>query len=336
MSFGAKAWLLALAGVAASGVVSADTLIVTTNLTPNHWASTEGGEPFLACIKERTSGDIDFQYYHSGQLANFFESLNAVNSGLAQVSYIVLAAQSDKLPLTGLSMLPGLGSSVVEVVGATRKALEADGPIAREYAASNIVPLMINVFPAYQMVSRSEPLNTLQAMQGKKVSSGGGPLLVTLSSLGSIPVESATSDVYLSMQQGTVDGSMLSLASVKPYNLNEVMTSTSFNGSFGVATGIWSVDTGVWNRLSADQQSAFKECGLKVEAELAAWTDDWLEKVRAELEEQGVNVFDYSAVELAAIEERLQLARQRYIDRLALRGLPAQEAYDQYLTGLGK
>ncbi|WP_028710339.1 TRAP transporter substrate-binding protein DctP [Paracoccus pantotrophus] len=329
-----KACAIAVAGMMTATVVQAETLIVTTNLTPSHWASTEGGEPFLACVKERTEGQIDFQYYHSGQLANFFESLNAVNSGLAQVSYIVLAAQSDKLPLTGLSMLPGLGSSVAEVVGATRAALDGEGLIAQEYASNNIVPLMVNVFPAYQMVSRAEPLDSLAAIRGKRISSGGGPLLVTLNALGAVPIESATSDVYLSMQQGTVDGSMLSLASVKPYNLHEVMTSASFNGSFGVATGIWSIDRGVWDGLPAEQQAALRDCGLEVENRLAEWTDNWLADVRTELEGAGVTVFDYSPEELTVIEDHLREARQEYIDRLSARGLPAQEAYDQYILGL--
>src|SRR5690606_3772031 len=137
--------------------------------------------------------------------------------------------------------------------------------------------------------------------------------------------ESATSDVYLSMQQGTVDGSMLSLASVKPYNLHEVMTSASFNGSFGVATGIWSIDRGVWDGLPAEQQAALRDCGLEVENRLAEWTDNWLADVRTELEGAGVTVFDYSPEELTVIEDHLREARQEYIDRLSARGLPAQE-----------
>lgn len=316
------------------GSASAETLVVTTNLTPTHWGSVEGGQPLMTCIEERTGGDIDFQYYHSGQIANFFEALSAVNSGLAHIGLIVLPAQSDKLPLSGLSLLPGLGDSVVEVVAATRTALDGDGLIAQEYAAADIVPLLINVYPAYQMLSRGEPLDSLETIRGKRISSGGGSLLVTLGALGAIPVESATGDVYLSMQQGVVDGTMLSLSSVFPYNLQEVITSTSFNANFGVATGIWSIDSGVWGRLTPEQQTIFRECGLEVERHLAEWTDNWLQEVRVELEATGVEVFDYTPEQLAEFEEPLQIARDSYIERLAERGLPAREAYDQYIQGL--
>ncbi|WP_197029426.1 TRAP transporter substrate-binding protein DctP [Paracoccus pantotrophus] len=320
--------------VMSASVAQAEKLIVTTNLPTTHWASVQGAEPFMACVTERTANALEFEYYHSGQLASFFQSLDAVNSGLAQVSYIVVSAQSDKLPLTGLTMMPGLGATASEITAATRAELDGDGPIAKEFAGNNIVPLMINVFPPYQMVSRSRPLDTLSALQNTRISSGGGPLLVTLSSLGAVAIETPAADMYLAMQQGTIDGSMISLASIKPYSLQEVIKSASFNGKFGVATGIWSIDSGVWAGLPAEQQAALKECGLKVEGELAAWADAWMQDVRKELEEQGIQVFDYSEEALAEMDEKLASARQDYVSRLTSRGLPAQEALDAYAARL--
>ncbi|RJG03297.1 TRAP transporter substrate-binding protein DctP [Noviherbaspirillum sedimenti] len=316
--------------------VQAEPLIVTTNLTPGHWASTQGAEPWMKCVKETTKGGVDFKYFPSGQLANFFQSLNAVNKGLAQISYIVVPAQSDKLPLAGITLLPGLGSNVVHLTAATRAVLDGNGPIAREYAQNRIVPLMINIFPPYQMMSRKEPFDTLQSLQGRRISTGGGTLMVTLASTGATAVESAAADVYMGLQQGTVDGTMLSMASVKPYNLQEVIKSTSGNGNFGVANGIWSIDSGVWAKLPNDHKAALRECGLKVEKELAKWIDNSMDQVKKELKAGGVKVYDYSDTEIAKIEKKLEVARESYVNRLVKRGLPAKEAYEEYLAALRK
>jgi TRAP-type C4-dicarboxylate transport system substrate-binding protein len=319
-----------------SSAALAEKLVVTTNLPPTHWASTQGGIPFMKCVTDSTKGEVEFDYYDSGKLANFFESLNAVNNGIAQVSYIVVSAQSDKLPLTGITLLPGLGVSTVDSTVATRKVLDGDGPIAKEYLGNNIVPLMINVFPAYQMMSTGKPFDTLAAMQGRRISSGGGSLLVTLSTLGATAIESSSGDLYLALQQGTMDGTMLSTASIKPYSLQEVVKSVSGNGNFGIAAGVWSIDSSIWAGLPEAHKDAFRTCGLKVELELAAFADKMVAEVQTELKGQGIDVFDYTPEALKEIDVKLEAARQDYIGRLKARGLDSEKAYADYVGALKK
>lgn len=323
-----------LACLAAPAV--AEKLIVSTNLAPHHWGTTMGAEPFMACVTERTEGEITFDYFHSGQLASFFESLNAVNDGLAQMALIVLPAQTDKLPLTGISQLAGLGTTTVQSTRATRAVLEEEGPIRDEYLANDIVPLLINVYPSYQMLSRRGPIDSLSAMQNIPISSGGGALLVTLAELGAAPVESATGDVYLSMQQGTVDATMLSTVSIMPYNLHEVIKSVSSNGNFGIATGIWSIDKGIWDGLTESQRSALRGCGLETEEALAAWVDELVSKTLEDLSGMGIEVYAFPQEELEKIDVHLAAARENYVARLASRGLPAEDAYQDYLQALDR
>jgi TRAP-type transport system periplasmic protein len=327
--------LLVGTGLMASAA-HAEKFIVTTNLTPSHWGSVQGGVPYFACVTEATNGEVEFDYYDSGKLASFFESLNAVNSGIAQISYIVVSAQSDKLPLTGLTMLPGLGKSTVEITNATRAVLEADTVIAQEYASNRIVPLMINIFPAYQMLSVGAPFDSVASLSGKKVSSGGGPLLMTLNTLGASGIEMSTGDLYLALQQGTIDGTMLSTTSVKAYKLEEVIKSISANGHFGSAAGIWSMDSNVWATVSDEHKTAFLECGVKVEQELAAWADQFVLDTQVELKALGIKVFDYTPEQMAEVDAKLEETRQTYVDRTAARGIDAQKAYDEYLAILPK
>jgi TRAP-type C4-dicarboxylate transport system substrate-binding protein len=334
--------ILTSLAVAAAGLAiataghAAEKLIVTTNVPAVHWASTQGGEPFMKCVKEATKGDIDFNYFHSGQIAGFTKTLDAVNSGLAHISYIVVSAQTDKLPLNNISMLPELGATVVEMTRAYRKVIDANGLLMQEYTANRIRPLLINMFPPYQMLSRGEPLDTLEKIRGKKVSTGGGSLIVTLNKLGANAIEMTPGDIYLAMQQGTVDGTMLALASIKPYKLQEVIKSASFDASFGSAAGVWSIDTGVWARLSPANQKALTDCGIKVETELAKWADNFTEELKKELAGLGIKVHPMAPAARAAIAERLKQAREDYVSRVAARGLPAQKAYEEYLKALGQ
>jgi TRAP-type transport system periplasmic protein len=337
-----KKFLAALMGslcasVALSTVAAkAETLIMSTNVPPQHWASTQGAEPFMACVKDATAGRLDFNYFPSGQIAGFFESLNAVNNGLAQIAYIVVSAQTDKLALNGIPMLPELGNSVVEMTAANRKALDSGGLLSQEFANNRIRPLLINMFPPYQMISRTTAFDTLGSLQGKKITSGGGSLIVTLNALGANAIEMPAGDIYLAMQQGTVDGAMLALASVTPYKLQEVAKAMSSNGAFGSASGIWSIDTGVWEKLPPEHQKALTECGLKVEADIAKYADNLTVELKKTFTEAGVNVYEFSADAKKEIAAKLEAAREDYLARVESRGQPARQAYEEYLKILGR
>ena len=79
-----------------------------------------------------------------------------------------------------------------------------------------------------------------------------------------------------------------------------------------------------------------RECGLKVEAELAAYADKLAVEVQEELQGQGVDVFSYTPEALEKIDGKLEESRRDYVGRLEARGLPAEKAYADYLAALGR
>lgn len=281
-------------GLAAASPALAETLIFSSNVPPAHWANVEMIVPFQECVTERSNGEIEFNFFPGGQIANHTASLEALNKGLAQVGYVVVSALTDKLPLNNISMLPGMGGTVVEMTAASRKVIDSDGPFAQELRQNNIVPLIINMYPPYQVMSNGDAFTTLAALSGKKISVGGGAHTFTVQAFGGLPIEMGAGDIYMALQQGTVDGAMLSTASVPPYKLEEQITSLSANGTFGSASAIVSIDAGVWERLSDASKTAFRDCGLEGEEKIARWLDEETARLKADLAAQGVNVYDFT------------------------------------------
>ena len=157
-----------------------------------------------------------------------------------------------------------------------------------------------------------------------------------ITTLGASAIEMATGDLYLALQQGTLDGTMLSTTSVEAYKLQEVIKSISANGNFGNAAGIWSIDSDVWKGLTDAQRTAFSDCGKKVEKDLAVWADQYVLDTQARLKKAGINVYDFTPEALAEINVKLEATRQDYIKRLEDRGFPAAKAYQEYLAVLPK
>jgi TRAP-type transport system periplasmic protein len=323
-----------LAGAPSAG--AAEKFSLTVNVPPNHWLSTEGLEPFMGCVKEATKGDVDFSYFHSGQIASAQQALDAVNSGLVQVAYLVISLLSDKFPLNGISMLPNLGDSVTEMTNANRKVLEVSSPFRKEFTDNRVHPLLINMFPTYQVLSTGAPISTPSEFAGKKIRVSGGSLNFVASSVGATPISGPSSEAYLMLQQKVVDATLLALVSVQPYKLEEVTKSMSTNGPFGSATNMLVIDARIWSKLTPENQKALTDCGLKIEARLAQYLDEMTDKLQAQFAAEGMKMYEFTPQARADLEERLKGASDHYIARLQARGLPAREAYDMYLRALGR
>lgn len=318
----------------ASAVHAERKLNLSTNSPPSHWSSQEAFVPFMNCVNERTQSSITFEYYHSSQLASTSESLSAVNSGLVEVSYLAQSALSDQMPLSGISMLPDMGDSATEMAVTFRTALSEDGPLADEFLNNRVHPLLIIMTPPYQFVLRDGPVRSTAELAGKKMRVSGSALSLAISTLEGVPVEMPPADIYIAMQQGVVDGAVLSLPSLPPYSLQEVTGAASTNAALGGATAVLSIDTGIWNDLTADEQAAMTSCGTEIEAHINNYVDELNESLATSFESSGIEIYNLAEGEQSRLSELLAPIRQDYVARVAKRGLPAQEALEKYLRVL--
>ena len=327
--------LSATIGMVACGhAARAETLILTTINATTHWSEVQGIAPFMACVKKATNGGVDFSYFPSGQIANSTNSLEALNKGLAQISFVNVSSVPERLPLTNITLLPGMGENVQQMVKAFRSAAEGDGPIAKEIAAAGVKPLIINIFPPYQMMARGEGQKKLSDFAGKKIRVAGGPQTFAISALSAVPVQIGFAEIYMAMQQGTVDAYMFSSIVVKDFSLQEVTKAMSRDGNFGTAAGMISISSKTFNALSADKQKALVDCGKVQEDHLAKYADETAAKLYDEFKAQGIDVYEFAPADKAAIAEKLKLAVTDYVTRVGKRGLPAQAALDEYLKAL--
>ena len=325
----------ALTGMAATAV-SAETLIVSTNSSPTHFATKHGMEPFMACVVKKSGGSLDFNFFPSSQIASAAASVDSINDGLAHVSYVVVTSNSDKLPIANISVLPGMGAKVTQMVQAWRKVITDGGPMKDELDANHIVPLTVHMYPPYQLGVKGKKIESLEDFAGLKLRVAGGAQVFAVNSLGAVPVQISAGDAYVALQNGTVDGYMLAVTSIDSYKLQEVTTSITGNGEFSGAAAFIGMKDEFLASLSEDKQAALRECGLEVEKSLAAYQDGLIDELNATFAAAGAEIYDLSDETKAALSAKLDLAVTDYIQRLTDLGLPAQEALDQYRAALSQ
>lgn len=327
--------MLALMTCATATAAGAETLIVSNGLSPTHVVSTQGFDPWMACVTETTGGEVDFNYFPSGQLAPVAGSIDALNSGLAQVAFISPTNEAGKLPLGGIALLPGIGETSSEMTAAYRKVSDSGGPIAAEIAGNGIHPMIVNALPAYQIMSAAAPIKSFEDFSGRKTRVAGGAMGFTVDALGGVPVEMPAGDLYVAMQRGTVDSTIFAFSSVKTYSVQELITSMSRNASLGTSAQMIAISDDALTSMSPENQQALRDCGLRVETELAAYLDEENQTLADEFAALGIEIYDIPEDAMAEIDEHLAGVASDYVQRLEERGLPGQQAFDEYLAAIG-
>lgn len=303
-------------------------LRVTNGLAPTHVVSTQGIEPWMTCMTERTGGEVTFDYFPGGQISKVTETTDAIAMGLADIGFMSPANEGSKLPVNGVAMLPGVGDSAVEITNAYRASIDAGSPIADELASLGLRPFIVNALAPYQIMSRGKLIDSIEDFRGVKTRVSGGAMTSTALSLGAVPTEMSAGELYIALERGTVDATILAKSSVKTYSLQELVTSMSSNASLGTSTQFFAISDRSWGKLSEPHQEAVLSCGAEVEKTLAEYLDAQELELQQEFAGLGIDVYEFSPEELEKINAALTEASQEYVDRLAARGLPAQAAFD--------
>jgi TRAP-type C4-dicarboxylate transport system substrate-binding protein len=323
---------LAVVGSAAS--VEAQTLKLAVNVPATHSLVRLGFEPWLNCVKSEGKGAVDILFFPGGQLGSATASLDVVNKGLAELTMLVPSVLSDKMPLNGIAMLPGMGDTATELTTAFRKVVDGGGPLADEYTANKIKLLWISMLPPYQLVSRSGPLRTAEELRNRKIRVAGGLMGLTVRSVGAVPVDIPASDAYMAVQQGTVDGVVFALSSVNSYRLQEVVKAVSNNGSFGSSPANLAIDLATWEKLSPTGKKIMTDCSAKVEQSVNAALDAENEDLKKKFAAAGVTVYSFTPEAKADLAKRMEAVSKEYITRIAARGAKSQEVYDAFRKAL--
>ncbi|MFN3209909.1 MAG: TRAP transporter substrate-binding protein DctP [Roseovarius sp.] len=324
---------LAAVGIA-GGAFAQDTRLTIIHGSPSGHPITRAVETWMECIQTTEGPQADVSYYPGGQISGIAELLQGLNNGVGHAAPIAAGYVSEKLPLNGVVMLPGLGSTAQEVMDAYGAALES-GPLREEFLSNGVVPIWVMAWPPYQIMSTSDPITSAEDFSGKVVRSAGGTMNLTIESLGAAPAEITIGDVYVAMERGTADATISSFSSIRSYGLAELASSVSFNASFGTFTNVFVIDQDKWTEFSPEMQDKAMACGETTETAMAAFLDAETDELAAEFKEQGIDVYNLSDPQLDAFADAMTAVSNDWADRLEKRGLPARQVLEDYTSRFG-
>ena len=321
---------LSLAGAAAQ---AQETMRISSWLEP-HAMNKVLFPAWIEAIEEATDGRVTGKIEFG--LAPPPGQLDLITDGGADASWIFHGYNPGRFVATKLIELPGYDGDAEAASVAYWEAHEQFLAEANEHQGV-VVAAMMTHGPG-QLYMR-EPIDGLDALNGKKIRIGGGVSADVGEALGAVGVQVPAPQVYETLSQGVADGVMMPLETNGSLRLYEVapvtylMPGGLYRGSFAIIMSQAFLD-----RLSEEDREAVLSTTGKALSQMAgrAWAEADLQGMEAILEH--TEIHEFSAEDQAKFAEIAQSVRQKVIEEVGATGIDAEgavELIDEITSGYG-
>jgi tripartite ATP-independent transporter DctP family solute receptor len=232
-------------------------------------------------INEYSKGSLKATAYHNGTLGNSTSMVEGVQQGTVDFAVTGDAYYSGLVPEIQVFELPYLFKDRAEVEKVLTS--EVSEELLAKFEAKNMKGMAFWGIGFRNLTNSVRPVKSPADTQGLKLRTLPAPIQVKLwSLLGAVSTPIDSSEVYTSLQQGTVDGQENLLTDIyfnKYYEVQEYMTMTKHT----FTPFMLSMSLQTWNKLNADQQEAVTKAVKDATAVVSKEAAVAEEKVLAEL-----------------------------------------------------
>lgn len=287
---------------------------LTNEQDPWHLASLK----FADEVKQLTNGRIEVQVYPNESLGKELDLINGMQLGTVDMT------------ITGESLQNWAPMAALLAVPYAYKSLEhmdqvASGEIGKKIEAQIIEKAQIRPIAYFARGPRdltsNRPIKTPADLNGLKLRVPNVPLFVDVwKTLGAQPTPMAFSEVFTSLQNGTIDAQENPLALIKSANFNEVQKYV--NKTEHVRSWIYlTISELTWKKLDDTEQKAILKAASDAQAYERTLFLDNEKKLVGELEAKGMAFVDVDNAAFAAKAKDAVLANVKpeikpYVEQL--------------------
>ncbi|MEL7982556.1 C4-dicarboxylate TRAP transporter substrate-binding protein [Vreelandella titanicae] len=271
-----------LCSIAASGTAQAQDYTKVTlrsaQALPESYPPAAATAYFNERLAEESGGDMTVNMFWGGVLGGDNEALPLVSKGAVDISGIVPGYFNTQLPLMSMTnALPHTFFDPEYAMRALAKMSSENADLNAEYEAVGIKPLVFRFLPNYQFYCTS-PVQTMEDIEGLKVRSFGNYIPRMMESLGAVPVNVTTADVYEALNRGSLDCSYSPMTDAASFKLHEVAEYLIDLPMGGIAANVDVMNLETFNSLSPDSQELITKLGAEA-------TDWWAEQSQEKADE---------------------------------------------------
>lgn len=247
-------------------------------------------DTFAREVETRTGGRYRIQTFYAGALGAERESVEGVQLGTLDLTMTSTGPLPNFVPEVAILDIPFLFRDTAHA----RAVL--DGPIGQEllqkFPPKGMVGLAWAENGFRQMTNNRRPINTPEDLKGLKMRTMENPIHIeAYRQFGIQPTPMAFTEVYMALQQGTVDGQENPLTVIQSAKLDQVQKNLSLTGHV-YSPAIILMNKAQWDRLSPADREAFLAAAREAVKANRARVDADEKKAVAELRAKGMVVVE--------------------------------------------
>jgi tripartite ATP-independent transporter DctP family solute receptor len=268
---------------------------------PWHLASVKFGEELSAL----TDGRIVVEVFPNESLGKEIDLINGMQLGTVDMT-ITGESLQNWAPKAALLAVPYAFKTIQDMDAF------ASGPVGEEIKAQIVEKAQIRPIAYFARGARdltsNRPITTPADLQGLKMRVPNVPLFVDVwKALGANPGPMAFSEVFTSLQNGTIESQENPLALIRSASFYEVQSHVNLTDH--VRSWIYlTIADSTWNKLSAEDQAAVTEAAARAQAYERELFNKSLADDRAFLESKGMTFVEVDAAAFQAAAKDAVLA----------------------------
>ena len=243
-------------------------------------------------VFERTNGDVQIQVFGGGQLGGTVEQMESVQNGVIQAAAEAINALDGFVPLAGIESYPFLFDSAPQLF----RFLNSD--LAQELwrdIGQNYFVLTGAQYRGVRMLQTTRPIRRLADLRGLKLRTANMLILQKpWEILGAATTPVTFTEIYMALQQGTVDGQENPLFTSYASGFHEVERYfMNTEHVYGIVAFVW--NKAFFESLPQNYQDIIRQASFEVA--------DWRNDLEADAQEGYVQMFLDAGLEYIILED---------------------------------
>lgn len=287
-------------------------------------------KPIWDEIEQRTEGRVKVTPYYSATLTSMAEIYDSILTGRADINHIYTAAAAGTLPVSEVICFAPLNAMTDKPSVIFWELYQKFPALQAEYSHVKVLSTLSS--PQQNIVSKNEPVLTLEELQGFKMCSAGGWVAKRAEALGCSSFNVPIVDLYDAADKGLMDGTLFGWGDYFMFRMNEVSPVVT-EVNFGYTPFIFAMSLDAWNKILPEDQRVIDElCGRNVAEKIdAAWWDHMTKGGVAQALQTGeVQAFQVPEEELARWSAAEQRVRDEWTAEMEAKGVSAGEILDEF------
>lgn len=305
-------------------------LKLSESYTAKHPMTTRAYEVWAQKVEKSTNGRVNVTVFPGGTLAKTRETYDATIAGVCDIGMFPQSYAGDRFPLSLGMNLPMLFPNSAVASRVAWNLYEKFPEIKAEY--SDVKLLFFYCTSPYEVHTVKKPIHTAEDLKGLQIRAAGPIAAAITEALGANPVNISMPEAYLGLQKGVLDGLLSPFGPMKPFKTADVTHYHTVNANLFSNIFCVVMNLNKWKSLPSDVQRAIDEASGVKAAELFGTVFDAMGDPDIKyMKQKGDTFITLSPDEKARWVSAIKPIRDKWIKKMAAKGMPAEKILDEMI-----